>query len=300
MLTLLCAVFSTAWGDNETIDFSTLGYSNQQEITAVNGTNFSVYFNKGTNSNTPKYYTTGTAIRVYGGGYFTVTSQNTISKIIISFGSDDGSNTITTDVGSYQNGTWTGSSTSVKFTVGGTSGNRRIKAIAITFDGQPTDKYYVAGSWTSPTWEDGKIQMTKNSDGKYILSNQLLPKDALFKIIKVPSSGTNSVWCGGYADGDNYWVTVDNHTDIPLNVGGGKDFYMPIAGIWTFIVDPTGDTPKLTVDGTWPKWEYYLVGDFNEWATTSIDSYKFNQVGESSNFTLNKPIKSRMAVITSI
>ena len=66
---------------------------------------------------------------------------------------------------------------------------------------------------------------------------------------------------------------------------------MPIAGIWTFIVDPTGDTPKLTVDGTWPKWEYYLVGDFNEWATTSIDSYKFNQVGESSNFTLNKPIK---------
>ncbi len=64
---------------------------------------------------------------------------------------------------------------------------------------------------------------------------------------------------------------------------------MPIAGTWTFTVDPTGDTPKLTVDGDWPEWEYYLVGDFNEWA--KVDSYKFSQVGETSKFTLNKPIQ---------
>ena len=51
----------------------------------------------------------------------------------MTFGSSDGSNTITTDVNTYSNGTWTGSATSVKFTIGGTSGNRRIKKIAVTY-----------------------------------------------------------------------------------------------------------------------------------------------------------------------
>ena len=150
------------------------------------------------------------------------------------------------------------------------------------------DKYYVAGSWT--TWETGKIEMTKKADGTFTLENQELPAEAKFKIIKVVTAAERAtIWCGGTADGENYWVTVDNHQDISLNVDGGKNFYMPIAGTWTFTVDPTGDTPKLTVDGDWPEWEYYLLGDFNEWA--KVDSYKFSQVGETSIFTLNKPIQ---------
>lgn len=151
------------------------------------------------------------------------------------------------------------------------------------------DKYYVAGSWTE--WATGKIEMTKKADGTFTLENQELPAEAQFKIIKVVTSaeGAATIWCGGTADGENYWVTVDNHKDISLNVDGGKNFYMPIAGTWTFTVDPTGDTPKLTVDGDWPEWEYYLLGDFNEWA--KVDSYKFSQVGETSKFTLNKPIQ---------
>ncbi len=149
------------------------------------------------------------------------------------------------------------------------------------------DKYYVAGSWT--TWETGKIEMTKKADGTFTLENQELPAEAQFKIIKVVTSaeGAATIWCGGTADGENYWVTVDNHQDISLNVDGGKNFYMPIAGTWTFIVNPTDAT--LTVDGDWPEWEYYLLGDFNEWE--KVDSYKFSQVGETSIFTLNKPIQ---------
>ena len=140
LLTLLCAVVTGAWG--EKIDFSQLGYENGQEVTTVDGEDFSVTFDKGTNSNTPKYYTTGTAIRVYGGGNFTVNSTENITKIEITFGSSDngenGSNSITADEGSYSNGTWTGSATNVKFTVGGTSGNRRIKAIEVTFGEAPS------------------------------------------------------------------------------------------------------------------------------------------------------------------
>ena len=80
----------------------------------------------------PKYYDSGTAIRVYGGGYFIITSESTITKIVVEFGSSDGSNAISTNAGTFSNGTWIGSSNSVKFTIGGQSGHRRIQKITVT------------------------------------------------------------------------------------------------------------------------------------------------------------------------
>ena len=121
----------------ETIYFYQL-YENGDEVTTVEGTGITITFNKGTNSNSnaPKYFTTGSAIRAYGGNYFTVTANgNKITKIVIGFGSPgDGSNEITTDFVTYDNnGTWTGMANSVTFTIGGTSGNRRIASIAVTY-----------------------------------------------------------------------------------------------------------------------------------------------------------------------
>ena len=63
----------------------------------------------------------------------TVSSTKTITEIVITFGSSDGTNAITTDVGTYENGTWSGSSKSVKFTIGGTSGNRRLAGVKVTY-----------------------------------------------------------------------------------------------------------------------------------------------------------------------
>ena len=84
--------------------------------------------------NDGKYYTTGEAIRVYGGGTFTVASADyNISRIELKFGSGDGSNAITANVGTFTSPTWTGSSKSVTFTVGGTSGHRRIASIKVTY-----------------------------------------------------------------------------------------------------------------------------------------------------------------------
>lgn len=125
---------SVGWAADETIVFSAQGYSNGEEITNVNGIDFTIAFNKGTNSNTPKYYDTGKAIRIYGGGYFIVSSASkTIIKIELTFASGENNNAITTDVNTYSNGTWTGSATSVKFTIGGTSGHRRLSEIAVTY-----------------------------------------------------------------------------------------------------------------------------------------------------------------------
>ena len=137
LLLALCIVggVGSAWADEESIVFSDKGYANAAEMTDVDATNFSLTFNKGTNSNNaPKYYTTGTAVRAYGGNTMTVTSDNVITKIVLGFGSSDGSNAITTNVVTYKDGTWTGSANTVVFTIGGSSGNRRIASVTVTYE----------------------------------------------------------------------------------------------------------------------------------------------------------------------
>lgn len=130
-------MISGSAGGDASIDFSAQGYSDQEVVESAEiDDNVSVAFNKGTNSNAPKYFNTGTAIRCYGGNYFTISSTSgNISKVVLTYGSGDGSNAITTNVGTFNTETWTGSASSVTFTINGTSGNRRIKTIAVTYAG---------------------------------------------------------------------------------------------------------------------------------------------------------------------
>jgi len=115
-----------------TLDFSVKGYDNAAEMTTVEQDGVTVTFDKGTNSsNSPKYYNTGTAVRLYYGNTMTVSSTRNILSIAITFGTDDKTNEIITDCGTFADKTWTGSATAVKFSVGGTSGQRRIKALTI-------------------------------------------------------------------------------------------------------------------------------------------------------------------------
>lgn len=148
---LLTAVMLLAgmksWGQLRTeasIDFAEQGYTNAQDLDGVEiaiDDNVTIVFNKGTGSNGPKYYNTGTAIRAYGGNNFVVSSTGTISSISMTFSSGEGTNAITTEIGTYTAPTWTGSSSEVTFTVGGTSGHRRIRSVSVTYasgGGTPT------------------------------------------------------------------------------------------------------------------------------------------------------------------
>ena len=49
------------------IDFAAQGYENAAVVTDLTVGNVTVAFDKGTNNNAPKYYTSGSAVRVYGG-----------------------------------------------------------------------------------------------------------------------------------------------------------------------------------------------------------------------------------------
>ena len=136
------------WGQECTmvsIDLSAQGFANQQSLDGVDITvnhDVTLTFHKGTNNNNvPKYYDVGTAVRCYGGNYFTVTtSSGYINSITLTFGSGDGSNAITTNVGAFESPTWSGEAATVNFTISGTSGNRRIKALEIMYctGGTPT------------------------------------------------------------------------------------------------------------------------------------------------------------------
>lgn len=135
---LMLMITTIAWGQTRTqINWvaAEQGYENSETIEDVTfDASVSAAFYKGTNNNAPKYYNTGAAIRCYGGNYFTVTTASgNLTEIVMTFASGEGTNAITTDVGTYANGTWSGSATSVTFTIGGTSGHRRIAAFDITY-----------------------------------------------------------------------------------------------------------------------------------------------------------------------
>ena len=161
-LTLLLTAFllltgMTSWGQLRTeasIDFSEQGYSNAQEMDGVVidiDDNVTVVFNKGTSSNPPKYYTSGSAIRAYAGNNFEISSNGTITAITLTFSTTDGGvNAITTDVGTFESPSWTGSSSDVVFTIEGTSGQRRIQAIAVTYSGGGGQQQTVATPTFSP------------------------------------------------------------------------------------------------------------------------------------------------------
>ncbi len=119
-----------------TIDFSQQGYANQQEAPTITADACKIEFNKGSNSNATKYYTSGTALRAYGGNKITITALTSynIKKITFTFGSSDGSNAITADVGTFTSPSWTGDNNSVVFTIGGSKGNRRIVSITVEFE----------------------------------------------------------------------------------------------------------------------------------------------------------------------
>lgn len=111
------------------------GYSTGQSLdgtTSAIDAKTNVTFRQNNGANGPKYYSSGESVRLYPSNTMTISGEN-ITKIVIVFGSGENSNTITTNPASYDNGTWTGKSNTVTFTVGGNSGHRRISSITVTY-----------------------------------------------------------------------------------------------------------------------------------------------------------------------
>ena len=221
-------------GDEETIDLTEQGFNDQQVVSSVEGTVATATFAKGSGSNDPKYYNNGTAVRVYGGNTITISGgTRNIIKIEFTFGSSDGSNAITASTGSFTSPTWTGKSNSVTFTIGGTSGNRRIQAIKITYEASATPKtlesiavsnekteYTVGDTFVKPTvtatYSDGS---TANVTNSATFSGYDMSKEDNYTVTVSYTYGDVTE----YAEYDII-VTASEATSITATVN--KDFYV--------------------------------------------------------------------------
>ena len=137
----------------EAIDFSKQGYENQQVVTTLKGENCTITFRDG--STACAYYTTGNAVRIYGGGSVKITSSLDINKVVYTFAKDNAPTssdcTITPSTGkaTYQATTltWTGSTQSLEIKRKKGKGHWRLQKIEITYtdDAVATPTFTPAG-----------------------------------------------------------------------------------------------------------------------------------------------------------
>ena len=155
VLTLACAltimpVAARAAEKTVTFDFTAEGYSNQEVVASKIIIPITIAFNKGSGSNAPKYYSKGTAIRAYAGNTVTVSVDGgIISSIAFTFASGEDKNAIISSSGTFTTNKWTGKESSVIFTIGGESGNRRIQKMAVTYTETETEEHTHA---TNDSW----------------------------------------------------------------------------------------------------------------------------------------------------
>ncbi len=171
---LLCIVgIGNTWGEEVTVTFdaSKQGYTNAQTITDVTITDgISVTFTKGTAS--PAYYTSGTAIRCYAKGSFTITSTiGNITQVVLTYGKDDGTNAIKSEDDVFNGTTWTGTAKSIKLTVSGSSGHRKIKTIAVTYVVDTSITYSIIDRHNSGTNREYYVGDTPTADGLALIDN---------------------------------------------------------------------------------------------------------------------------------
>ncbi len=126
------------------ITFSAQGYQNQQDFNGQSITlgDAKLSFSKGSGSTTPKYYDTGTAMRLYGGNTLTISSSKTISKVEFTYGEDYNgtsyyptadNSTVTPGTYDYSTHTWTGSANEIVLSRSASTGHFRIVSITITY-----------------------------------------------------------------------------------------------------------------------------------------------------------------------
>ncbi len=123
-----------------TFDFSAQGYANAQEVLSIKvNDEITATLTKGSNNNTPKYYTTGNALRLYAGNTFQLTSSNgNITKVVFTTDSSNPFNAAATaEPGALDvaTSTWTGDAKSFTITNGSGKGHARIEKMTITYGG---------------------------------------------------------------------------------------------------------------------------------------------------------------------
>ena len=131
----LLATESNALVDTtDSVTFSSAGLNNAQDIIdfAIGNVTLTSDVGGNTSGNSPKYYTNGSAVRIYWGNTITFTCDKNISEIAFAFSQGSGDN-LSASNGEIDGDTWTGNAKSIVFTNTQTSGQIRISSVSITY-----------------------------------------------------------------------------------------------------------------------------------------------------------------------
>jgi len=112
-------------------------FNNSGLIFEQNGV--SIVFDQANGTTKPKYY--DPAMRAYAGNTITVTADG-MAQILFDFAASDGSNAIIPNVGTFETNAWTGNADQVVFTIGGSSGHRKISSMTVSRIGSGDDEVY--------------------------------------------------------------------------------------------------------------------------------------------------------------
>lgn len=251
------------------------GYANAEAVESIDfGGGITATLNKGSNSNGPKYYNTGTALRLYGGNSMTITAEGvTMTEIAFTFASGEGTNAITVDTGDFTSGAWQGSASSVTFTIDGTTGHRRIASIKITYGSgggvvvkRPTISPE-AGTYTEPI----DVTITAESGLKVLYSMDNTTYNYYYSPIHLTESATVYAIAED-ASGNKSSAVSATYTIVDLSGLEGS-------GTAT---DPytASDANKLCLGGAIPADKVYVQGKISK--IESIDVYNGATSGAGS------------------
>lgn len=211
---LMAMLFGNIYAE-ETVDFTAQGYANGSEVASYQGTNFTLTFAGNGASNAPKYYNSGTSIRMYAKNSMTITSTKTIKAIKFTL---DGSRLINEnncgfDVGEYDYATtkWTGSATTIVLTNKAASQNQiGLQKMTIYFDGDdiPGDTHIANTAETAYT----VAKAYELIDAGQALSETVYVKGIISQIDSY-SDQYKSI---------TYWISDDGTTTKQLECYGGK------------------------------------------------------------------------------
>ena len=219
------AVFEHVAGDggsSSTVSYSasaqSYGNASVPSNKTISGVTFA--YAKGDGSNDPKYYDSGTSVRMYANNTLTISASSSISAITFTFGGTTSAG-LTASVGTYSSGSWSGSASSITFTAG-SSGQQYIQGISVTVGGGGTTYYTTTSECcpNKPTLEFG-VPTVNKYDGDDPFVNPITVTD---NDLNVALKFSSSLPAKASVDPSTGQVTIlDAMSDTPVTITATLD-----------------------------------------------------------------------------
>ena len=254
------------------VTFKNSGYTNGQELTSITLDDvITLSLSSGGNSNPPKYYNTGNAVRLYPKNSMTINVADgyQIEEINFTLGSSNKFTSPKVENGQISNGTKVipedgTQPVTITNNPTGSSGHARIEAMSV--------KYSVASSGTPEVGENPQKELntlvgTYYNDGVYTKDTKINVNDDCVDDIAVYFHGTVQLDRTTYFNGNELWMTGSD-----INSGYGTVTNENLSAVRK--VNPSaqvGDMTHFKYLNNNQKYDYIVKNTHINWDDTTVD-----------------------------